>query len=51
MFCCTVDAYHVEYRNTHWMTVVMHMVKQEFQVLDSLYPLDLTEKTVKALVI
>ncbi|XBH61727.1 hypothetical protein VPH35_116122 [Triticum aestivum] len=35
--------------NAHWMTVVMHLIKQEFQVLDSLYPLDLTEKTVKAL--
>nr|XP_040254300.1 uncharacterized protein LOC120972830 [Aegilops tauschii subsp. strangulata] len=35
--------------NAHLMTVVMHMIKQEFQVLDSLYPLDLTEKTVKAL--
>ena len=37
--------------NAHWMTMVMHLIKQEFQVLDSLYPLDLTEKTVKALVI
>ncbi|XP_020157119.1 uncharacterized protein [Aegilops tauschii subsp. strangulata] len=36
--------------NAHWMTVVMHLIKKEFQVLDSLYPLDLTEKTVKALV-
>ncbi|KAM0910501.1 hypothetical protein ACQ4PT_014124 [Festuca glaucescens] len=35
--------------NTHWMTVVMHMPKQEFQVLDSLYPLDLTLETVEAL--
>nr|XP_040244091.1 uncharacterized protein LOC109747388 [Aegilops tauschii subsp. strangulata] len=35
--------------NAHWMTVVMHLIKQEFQVLDSLYPLDLIEKTVKAL--
>ncbi|XP_073363625.1 uncharacterized protein [Aegilops tauschii subsp. strangulata] len=35
--------------NAHWMTVVMHLIKQEFQVLDLLYPLDLTEKTVKAL--
>ncbi|KAM0930775.1 hypothetical protein ACQ4PT_000699 [Festuca glaucescens] len=35
--------------NTHWMTVVMHMSKQEFQVLDSLYPLDLTLETVEAL--
>ncbi|KAM0821432.1 hypothetical protein ACQ4PT_072221 [Festuca glaucescens] len=32
--------------NTHWMTIVMHMPKQEFQVLNSLYPLDLTLKTV-----
>ncbi|KAM0835622.1 hypothetical protein ACQ4PT_062818 [Festuca glaucescens] len=36
--------------NTHWMTVVMHMPKQEFQVLDSLYPLDFTLETVEALV-
>ncbi|KAM0876005.1 hypothetical protein ACQ4PT_036468 [Festuca glaucescens] len=36
--------------NTHWMTVVMHMPKQEFQVLDSFYPLDLTLETVQALV-
>ncbi|XBH67768.1 hypothetical protein VPH35_096092 [Triticum aestivum] len=35
--------------NAHWITVAMHLIKQEFQVLDSLYPLDLTEKTVKAL--
>ncbi|XBI99380.1 hypothetical protein VPH35_019462 [Triticum aestivum] len=35
--------------NSHWMTMVMHMIKKEFQVLDSLYPLDLTERTVKAL--
>ncbi|KAM0849468.1 hypothetical protein ACQ4PT_053718 [Festuca glaucescens] len=35
--------------NTHWMTVVMHMPKQEFQVLDSLYPIDLTLETVQAL--
>ncbi|XBI75550.1 hypothetical protein VPH35_068913 [Triticum aestivum] len=35
--------------NAHWMSVVMHLIKQEFQVLDSLYTLDLTEKTVKAL--
>ncbi|KAM3272767.1 hypothetical protein ACQJBY_042694 [Aegilops geniculata] len=35
--------------NSHWMTVVMHMIKKEFQVLESLYPLDLTERTVKAL--
>ncbi|KAM0893399.1 hypothetical protein ACQ4PT_025142 [Festuca glaucescens] len=32
--------------NTHWMTVVMHIPKQEFQVLDSLYPLDFTLETV-----
>ncbi|KAM0837012.1 hypothetical protein ACQ4PT_061945 [Festuca glaucescens] len=37
--------------NTHWMTVVMHMPKQEFQVLDSLYPLDLTLETVEALLV
>ncbi|XBI75601.1 hypothetical protein VPH35_068957 [Triticum aestivum] len=36
-------------KNAHWMTVVMHMIKKEFQVLDSLYPLELTEKTMKAL--
>ncbi|XBI92610.1 hypothetical protein VPH35_029628 [Triticum aestivum] len=35
--------------NAHWMTMVMHMIKKEFQVLDSLYSLELTEKTVKAL--
>ncbi|KAM0838021.1 hypothetical protein ACQ4PT_061264 [Festuca glaucescens] len=35
--------------NTHWMTVVMHIPKQEFQVLDSLYPLDFTLETVQAL--
>ncbi|KAM0928107.1 hypothetical protein ACQ4PT_002274 [Festuca glaucescens] len=35
--------------NTHWMTIVMHMPKQEFQVLDSLYPIDLTLETVEAL--
>ncbi|KAM0904779.1 hypothetical protein ACQ4PT_017776 [Festuca glaucescens] len=35
--------------NTHWMTVVMHIPKQEFQVLDSLYPLDFTLETVEAL--
>ncbi|XP_073355455.1 ubiquitin-like-specific protease ESD4 [Aegilops tauschii subsp. strangulata] len=31
--------------NTHWITVVMHNRKKQFQVMDSLYPLD----TVKAL--
>ncbi|KAM0931877.1 hypothetical protein ACQ4PT_000052 [Festuca glaucescens] len=35
--------------NTHWMTVVMHMLKQEFQVFNSLYPLDLTLETIQAL--
>ena len=49
MVFCTVDVYRVD--NAHYITVVMHLIKQEFQVLDSLYPLDLTEKTVKALVI
>nr|CDM86760.1 unnamed protein product [Triticum aestivum] len=44
-----VYVYRVEYENAHWMTVVMHMIKKEFQVLDSLYPMELTEKTVKAL--
>ncbi|KAM0845727.1 hypothetical protein ACQ4PT_056167 [Festuca glaucescens] len=33
--------------NTHWMTVVMHIPKEEFQVLDSLYPLDFTLETVQ----
>ncbi|XP_071677088.1 uncharacterized protein [Lolium perenne] len=36
--------------NTHWTTVVMHTPKQEFQVLDSLYPLEFTLETVEALV-
>nr|XP_051212107.1 uncharacterized protein LOC127329669 [Lolium perenne] len=35
--------------NTHWTTVVMHIPKQEFQVLDSLYPLEFTLETVEAL--
>ncbi|XP_071678271.1 uncharacterized protein [Lolium perenne] len=35
--------------NTHWTTVVMHTPKQEFQVLDSLYPLEFTLETVEAL--
>ncbi|XP_045083556.1 uncharacterized protein [Aegilops tauschii subsp. strangulata] len=35
--------------NTHWMTVVMHMPKKEFQVMDSLYPLDMSIETVEAL--
>ncbi|KAM0929678.1 hypothetical protein ACQ4PT_001686 [Festuca glaucescens] len=35
--------------NTHWMTVVMHMPKQEFQVLDSLYPLSFILETIQAL--
>lgn len=33
------------------MTVVMHMPKQQFQVLDSLYPLELSIETVQALVL
>ncbi|KAE8793495.1 hypothetical protein D1007_31773 [Hordeum vulgare] len=37
--------------NTHLMTVVMHMRKKEFQVLDSLYPLKLCIDTVRALVL
>ncbi|XBI98292.1 hypothetical protein VPH35_018543 [Triticum aestivum] len=43
----TYIAFNID--NSHWMTVVMHVIKKEFQVLDSLYPLDLTERTVKAL--
>ncbi|KAE8775029.1 Pm3-like protein [Hordeum vulgare] len=35
--------------NTHWITVVMHMRKKEFQVMDSLYPLEQSVDTVKAL--
>nr|XP_051221956.1 uncharacterized protein LOC127340222 [Lolium perenne] len=35
--------------NTHWTTVVLHIPKQEFQVLDSLYPLEFTLETVEAL--
>ncbi|KAM0839333.1 hypothetical protein ACQ4PT_060402 [Festuca glaucescens] len=35
--------------NTHWTTVVMHIPKQEFQVLDSIYPLEFTLETVEAL--
>lgn len=36
-------------RGNHWITMVMHMGKQEFQVLDSLYSLEMTIKTVEAL--
>ncbi|KAE8821528.1 Pm3-like protein [Hordeum vulgare] len=35
--------------NTHWITVVMHMRKKEFQVMDSLYPLEQSVDRVKAL--
>ncbi|KAE8789759.1 Pm3-like protein [Hordeum vulgare] len=35
--------------NTHYITVVMHMRKKEFQVMDSLYPLEQSVDTVKAL--
>nr|XP_045083614.1 uncharacterized protein LOC123493687 [Aegilops tauschii subsp. strangulata] len=35
--------------NTHWITVVMHNRKKEFRVFDSLYPLEFSLNTVKAL--
>nr|XP_040258031.1 uncharacterized protein LOC120975498 [Aegilops tauschii subsp. strangulata] len=35
--------------NTHWITVVMHNRKKEFRVFDSLYPLEFSLDTVKAL--
>ncbi|XP_073362872.1 uncharacterized protein [Aegilops tauschii subsp. strangulata] len=35
--------------NTHWITVVMHNSKKEFRVFDSLYPLEFSLDTVKAL--
>ncbi|XP_040245907.1 uncharacterized protein [Aegilops tauschii subsp. strangulata] len=35
--------------NTHWITVVMHNCKKEFRVFDSLYPLEFSLDTVKAL--
>ncbi|XP_020198095.1 uncharacterized protein [Aegilops tauschii subsp. strangulata] len=35
--------------NTHWITMVMHNRKKEFQVFDSLYPLEFSLDTVKAL--
>nr|XP_040253700.1 uncharacterized protein LOC120971010 [Aegilops tauschii subsp. strangulata] len=35
--------------NTHWITVVMHNRKKEFRVFDSLYPLEFSHDTVKAL--
>ncbi|XBH70530.1 hypothetical protein VPH35_098167 [Triticum aestivum] len=34
--------------NTHWITVVMHNLKKEFRVFDSLYPLEFSLDTVKA---
>ncbi|XP_073360455.1 uncharacterized protein [Aegilops tauschii subsp. strangulata] len=36
--------------NTHWITVVMHNRKKEFRVFDSLYPLEFSLDTVKALI-
>nr|XP_040254853.1 uncharacterized protein LOC120973369 [Aegilops tauschii subsp. strangulata] len=36
--------------NTHWITVVMHNLKKEFRVFDSLYPLEFSLDTVKALI-
>ncbi|KAM0881295.1 hypothetical protein ACQ4PT_033035 [Festuca glaucescens] len=39
----------VNISNTHWTTVVMHIPKQEFQVLDSLYPLTETIQIIRAL--
>ncbi|XBH96951.1 hypothetical protein VPH35_087248 [Triticum aestivum] len=35
--------------NTHWITVVMHNREKEFRVFDSLYPLEFSLDTVKAL--
>ncbi|XP_073360531.1 uncharacterized protein [Aegilops tauschii subsp. strangulata] len=35
--------------NTHWITVVMHNRKKEFRVFDSLYPLEFSLDTMKAL--
>nr|XP_040256616.1 uncharacterized protein LOC120974241 [Aegilops tauschii subsp. strangulata] len=35
--------------NTHWITMVMHNRKKEFRVFDSLYPLEFSLDTVKAL--
>ncbi|XP_020157332.1 uncharacterized protein [Aegilops tauschii subsp. strangulata] len=35
--------------NTHWIIVVMHNRKKEFRVMDSLYPLDFSLDTMKAL--
>ncbi|KAM0887791.1 hypothetical protein ACQ4PT_028780 [Festuca glaucescens] len=44
------DAYFpVNIDDTQWNTVVMHIPKKEFQVLDSLYPITQTTDTVKAL--
>ncbi|KAM0929039.1 hypothetical protein ACQ4PT_001872 [Festuca glaucescens] len=39
----------VNISNNHWTTVIMHIPKEEFQVLDSLYPLTQTIETVRAL--
>nr|XP_051201706.1 uncharacterized protein LOC127315242 [Lolium perenne] len=39
----------VNISNNHWTTVIMHTPKQEFQVLDSLFPLSVTIDTVRAL--
>ncbi|XBI13857.1 hypothetical protein VPH35_140536 [Triticum aestivum] len=33
--------------NTHWITVVMHNLKKEFRVFDSLYPIEFSLDTVK----
>ncbi|KAM0827802.1 hypothetical protein ACQ4PT_067973 [Festuca glaucescens] len=41
--------FHLNIGYTRWMTVVMHIPKQEFQVLDSLYPLEFTLETIQAL--
>ncbi|XBI22316.1 hypothetical protein VPH35_063346 [Triticum aestivum] len=35
--------------NTHWITVVMHNLQKEFRVFDSLYPIEFSLDTVKAL--
>nr|XP_040258169.1 uncharacterized protein LOC120975593 [Aegilops tauschii subsp. strangulata] len=35
--------------NTHWITVVMHNLKKEFRVFDSLYSLEFSLDSVKAL--
>nr|XP_051217664.1 uncharacterized protein LOC127335112 [Lolium perenne] len=47
---CTDDAYFpVNISNNQWTTVIMHTPKEEFQVLDSLFPLSVTIDTVRAL--